>query len=98
MIGVFVTFRYADNFDERLVQRIAEGARPKFEGMPGLRSKAFTLNSAKREATNFYVWESEDAARAFFTDELLERVTGLYGTRPAIEFVQVASLVENPPA
>lgn len=98
MIGVFVTFRYADNFDERLVQRIAEGARPKFEGMPGLRSKAFTLNSAKREATNFYVWESEDAARAFFTDELLERVTGLYGTRPAIEFVQVVSLVENPPA
>lgn len=98
MIGVFVTFRYADNFDERLVQRIAEGARPKFEGMPGLRSKAFTLNSAKREATNFYVWESEDAARAFFTDELLEQVTGLYGTRPAIEFVQVVSLVENPPA
>jgi heme-degrading monooxygenase HmoA len=98
MIGVFVTFRYADNFDERLVQRIAEGARPKFEGMPGLRSKAFTLNSAKREATNFYVWESEDAARAFFTDELLQRVTGLYGTRPDIEFVQVVSLVENPPA
>lgn len=49
--------------------------------MPGLRSKAFTLNSAKREATNFSVWESEDAAKAFFTDELRERVTGLYGVR-----------------
>ena len=95
MIGVFVTFRYGDNFDERAVRKIAETARAKFEGMPGLRSKAFTLNSGKRVATNFYVWESEDAAKAFFTDELLERVTGLYGVRPSIEFVQIATLVEN---
>ena len=95
MIGVFVTFRYGDNFDERVVRKIAETARAKFEGMPGLRSKAFTLNSGKREATNVYVWESEDAAKAFFTDELLERVTGLYGVRPLVEFVQIAALVEN---
>jgi hypothetical protein len=77
------------------VREIAEAARAKFEGMPGLRFKAFTLNSAKREATNFYVWESEDAAKAFFTDELLERVTGLYGVPPSVEFVQIATLVEK---
>ena len=52
MIGVFVTFRYGDNFDERAVRKIAETARVRFEGMPGLRSKAFTLNSEKREAAN----------------------------------------------
>ncbi len=95
MIGVFVTFCYGDNFDEQALRKIAEAARAKFEGMPGLRSKAFTLNSGKREATNFYVWESEDAAKAFFTDELVERVTGLYGVRPSVEFVQIAALVEN---
>src|SRR5262245_4362254 len=95
MIGVFVTFRYGDNFDERAVRKIAETARAKFEGMPGLRSKAFTLNSRKGEATNFYVWELEEAAKAFFNDELLERVTGLYGVRPSVEFVQIATLVEN---
>ena len=95
MVGVFVTFYFGDNFDEQAVRKIAETARAKFEGMPGLRSKAFTLNSGKREATNFYVWESEDAAKAFFTDELLDRVTGLYGVRPNVEFVQIATLVEN---
>ena len=95
MTGVFVTFRYGDNFDEQAVRRIAEGARATFEGMPGLRSKAFTINSGKREATNFYVWESEDAAKAFFTDALLERVTGLYGVRPSVEFVRIATLVDN---
>ena len=95
MIGVFVPFRYGDNFDERTVRTIAETARASFEGMPGLRSKAFTLNSRRREATNFYVWDSEDAAKAFFTDQLLERVASLYGVRPSVEFVQVAALVEN---
>ena len=95
MIGVLVTFRYEDNFDEQAVRKIAETARSRFEGMPGLRSKAFTLNSAKREAVNFYVWDSEDVAQAFFTDELVERVAGLYGVRPSAEFVQIATLVEN---
>ena len=95
MIGVIVTFRYGDNFDERAVRKIAETVRARFEGMQGLRSKAFTLNSGKREATNFYVWETEDAARAFFTDKLLEGVTGLYGVRPTVEFVQIATLVVN---
>lgn len=95
MIGVFVTFCYADNFDEQAVRKIAEAARATFEGMPGLHSKAFTVNSAKREARNFYVWDSDDAAKAFFTDALLERVTRLYGVRPSVEFVQIATLVEN---
>jgi len=95
MIGVFVTFHCGDNFDERAVRKIAETARAKFEGMPGLRSKAFTVNSRKREATNFYVWESEDAAKAFFNEDLLKLVTGLYGVRPSVEFVEIATLVEN---
>jgi hypothetical protein len=95
VIGVIVTFRYGDNFDEQAIRKIAETARVKFDRMAGLRSKTFTLSSAKHRATNFYVWDSEDAAKAFFTDELLQRVTGLYGVRPEVEFVQVAALVEN---
>jgi len=95
MIGVVLTFRFGDAFDEQAVRKIAETARARFEGMPGLRSKAFTVNTAKREAANFYIWESEDAGRAFFSDRLLERVTGLYGVRPTVELVQIAALVEN---
>ena len=95
MIGVIVTFRFGDDFDEQAIRKIADAARAMFEGMPGLRSKTFTFNPAKREAVNFYVWDSEDAARAFFTDQVLDLVTGLYGVRPTIEFVQIATLVEN---
>ena len=35
MIGVFATFRYGDNFDERAIRMIAETARERFEKMPG---------------------------------------------------------------
>lgn len=77
------------------MRKIAESSRARFEGMKGLRSKAFTFSAGKREATNFYLWDSEDAAKAFFTEQLLERVTGLYGVRPTVEFVQIAALVDN---
>jgi hypothetical protein len=95
MIGIFVTFRYRDDFDEAKLRAIAENSRAKFEGMPGLRSKAYTVNSETREARNFYVWESEDAAKALFTDEFVEMVTNKYGVSPDVEFVQILALVEN---
>ena len=98
MIGVIVTFRYDTDFDAAKLQQVADGARARFVGMPGLRSKAFTIDAEQREAVNFYVWESEEKAKAFFGPELLERVTGLYGVRPTIRFVKLAGLVENTPA
>ena len=50
---------------------------------------------AGQRALNFYVWDSDEAARAFFNDSLVERVTGLHGTKPTVAFVEVAALVEN---
>jgi hypothetical protein len=44
---------------------------------------------------NFYVWDSKEAAEGFFTEELRERVTGLYGVAPAIDFAEIAEIVDN---
>ena len=76
------------------MRKIVESARAKFEGMRAA-LEGFTLNSAKCEAHEFCVWDSEDAAKAFFTEDLLERLTDLYGVRAGLEFVQIATLVEN---
>jgi heme-degrading monooxygenase HmoA len=95
MIAAWVTFRFEDEFNAEKVRKIAEGARPKFEKMPGLRSKTFTVRPDKREAVNFYVWDSEDAARAFFSERLIESVTALYGVRPSVEYAEVAVQVSN---
>jgi hypothetical protein len=95
MIGVFVRFQFDHGFDEQKLRDIAQGARAQFEGMPGLRSKAFTFDAGKQEAVNFYVWNSEDAARRFYSEEIIERITSIYGVRPSIEFVELATLVDN---
>jgi hypothetical protein len=95
VIGVSVTFQYDENFDRARVVSIAEGARGSFEGMPGLRSKAFTVDERQQRAMNFYVWESAVAAKSFFSEEMRQRVTGLYGVEPTIDFVEVAQLVDN---
>jgi heme-degrading monooxygenase HmoA len=95
VIGVSVTFQYDDDFDRARVVSIAENARGTFEGMPGLRSKVFTVDDPRRRAMNFYVWESADAARSFFSEEMRQQVTGLYGVEPTIDFVEIAQLVDN---
>lgn len=95
MVGVIVNFDYGGDLDRKRVLEVAEKARSSFEGMPELRLKIFTVDEDHKRAMNVYVWESETAARAFFTEELTERVTGLYGVRPRIDFVEIAALVDN---
>ncbi len=95
MQGVIVEFEYGDDFDPARVAGIAHEARARFEGLPGLRQKAFTVDEQNRRAMNVYLWDSEELARGFFSDELVERVAGLYGVRPTVSFVEVAELVDN---
>jgi hypothetical protein len=95
MQGVILEFQYADEFDSARIAAIAHEARGRFEGMPGLHQKTFTVDEANRRAMNVYLWDSEELARGFFSDELIQTVTGLYGVQPRVSFVEVAELVEN---
>ena len=95
MRGVLVEFQYTDGFDRDRIVEIARRARTSFEGMPGLRQKTFAVDGLNRRAVNVYVWESDEPAREFFGEELVERVTGLYGVRPTVTFVEIAELVDN---
>jgi hypothetical protein len=95
MIGVNVTFQYDGDLDRDRVVNVADKARAMFEGMAGLRFKFFTFDEKQQRATNFYVWESRDSADAFFTEELRQRVTELYGVSPSIDIVEIAQIVDN---
>jgi hypothetical protein len=95
VIGVNVTFDYDGDFDRSRVIKVAENARAMFEGMPNLCFKFFTFDEKQQRATNFYVWGSREAAESFFSEELRERVTGLYGVAPTIDYVEIAQVVDN---
>ena len=95
MIGVNVTFDYDGDFDRSRIINVAENARGMFEGMPGVKYKFFTFDEKHQQARNFYVWDSPEAAEAFFSPELRDRVTGLYGVAPEIDYVDIAEIVDN---
>jgi heme-degrading monooxygenase HmoA len=95
MVGVFVEFEYGDGFDGARLTEIAHGARATFQGMRGLRQKTFTIDESSRRATNVYVWESEEDARAFFDEERVQHIAQLYGVEPSVTFVEIAELVVN---
>jgi hypothetical protein len=95
MHSVIVEFQYGEEFDHARIAAIAREPRGHFEGLPHLHQKAFTIDDQNHRATNVYLWDSEDAARGFFDDQLVDRVTGLYGVRPTLSFVEVAELVDN---
>ena len=50
MQGVIVQFQYGEDFDAGRVAAIAHEVRGTFEGMPGLRQKAFTIDGQGRRA------------------------------------------------
>jgi hypothetical protein len=93
MIGVLVTFTQTDK-DRSALAKIAAEERGTFEGMPGLRFKTFTIDE-EGQARNFYLWDDDEKARAFFSDEIVEMVTGIYGVAPTIEYFDVLEFIDN---
>ena len=41
------------------------------------------------------VWDSADAAKNFFSEEMRERVAGLCGVGATIDFAQIVQIVDN---
>ncbi|MEU5634530.1 hypothetical protein ACH47C_09300 [Streptomyces rishiriensis] len=95
MIGVLVTFSQTEKFDRSTVAKIADDLRGPFEGMAGLRFKSFMLDEDGMQARNFYVWDDEEKGRSFFTEELVDKVAGIYGAPPKIEYLDIVGFVDN---
>src|SRR5262245_23632487 len=95
MIGVIVTIGPADALTRERASAAAKQAAPMFDGMDGLQSKVFMWNDETGTVTNTYVWESEQAARAFFTPGLKAQIVELWGAEPHVQFAEVSALVDN---
>jgi heme-degrading monooxygenase HmoA len=95
MVGVIVTIGPSEHLNRERASAVAEQEGPKFEAMDGLRSKVFMWNDDTGTVTNTYVWDSEEAARAFFTPEMGALVVELYGAEPQVQFAEVSALIDN---
>jgi heme-degrading monooxygenase HmoA len=95
MIGVIVTLGPGNDLNRERATAVAQQEAPVFQGMDGLLSKVFMWNDETETVINTYVWDSEEAARAFFTPEVKARVIELYGVEPHVQFCEVSALIDN---
>jgi heme-degrading monooxygenase HmoA len=65
-----------------------------YEGMAGLRSKAFVIDEASREYGGNYLWESREAAEAFLASETFRGAAAKYGA-PNVRIHEVVAYVEG---
>ena len=76
--------------------RIAfEEVAPKFRNVHGLVRKQFLRAKDGRTAGGVYLWNDEQAARAFMNERVLPMIRAKFQVEPTIEFYDSPVIVEN---
>jgi hypothetical protein len=70
-----------------------EATAPKYQSIPGLIRKYFMGNSER--AGGWYEWDSIESAKAYYTPEWEQFITGTYGTYLRIEYFDCPCVVDN---
>ena len=83
MIAMQYTIRFAGDYDNQLLLDRVARRKSLFEGLDGVLHKAYLFNSDQAIYAPFYVWENDDAARAFLTGDLFRDVVDTFG-RPRV--------------
>lgn len=95
MIAALVLFPVEGSLSPEEATARFQSTAPNYEGLPGLRSKAYVYEDEGRTVGGFYVWESREAAEAMYTDAWREKVTGVYGVEPSLRYFSVPVFIDN---
>ena len=95
MIVTIVTFRLPQPTTLAEITKTFQSTAPKYQGIPGLRSKNYFMSEDGRRAGGIYVWESRADAERLYTAEWVKFVEGKYGTPPQIEYLHSPVMVDN---
>jgi hypothetical protein len=72
-----------------------EEAAPQFRNVPGLVRKQFLRAKDCRTAGGVYLWNDEQAARAFMIERVLPMIRAKFQVELTIEFYDSPVIVEN---
>lgn len=97
MIAMQYTIRLAGDYDLDLLRDRVARRKPLFDNVEGLLHKAYLFNADQAIYAPFYVWQSDDAARAFLTSDLFGDLVETFG-RPRVRCWGVVAYSGNPKA
>ena len=80
-----VTWTYAapPELTEPRIRQLFDAVADRYLGVPGLIRKYFGFSPDGAQVVGIYLWESSEAADAFYSDEWMAGVTERWGATPA---------------
>ena len=72
-----------------------KGVEAHFRSIPTLIRKYFAYDEANHTGHSVYLWESEEAATKFFSDEFVANFQEKFGTKPELFGVDTLMVVDN---
>lgn len=87
MIVAVVRFPMDPSTPADAVRASFEASAPAYQSVPGLARKHFLHAADGTEGGGVYLWESREAAEAWYTEAWIERVTQKFGA-PVIDYFE----------
>jgi len=95
MVAATVIFTLPKNSDwDALRERALLRAKEAYVGLPGLRTKAFVLNTETGEYGGMYVFETQAHLDDFLGSDLITAAAQKLG-QPAVHMYEVPAYIEN---
>ena len=95
MITAIVQFPLPSGTTLEQARDAFEGSAPKYRGLAGLVRKYYLFNSDTRVGGGCYLWESREAAEAFYDDAWKRFIFERYGAEPNITMFETPVIVDN---
>lgn len=93
-VAVLVNIPIPAGLTHEAIEAQFQNTAPQYERLPGLTRKYFTI-SDDRKAGGIYLWESREAASAFYNESWRARVLKTYGAPAEVTFFDVPVVVES---
>ena len=92
-------FRFAvpEGADLNAMRALMKQRAKQFRNLPGLRSKAFLLDTDRREIGGNYVWETRESLDAYLRSDLYLDVVRKIGEPKELRIYEVPEYVDNTP-
>jgi hypothetical protein len=95
LITVVTRFQLPPGLTAGQIHAAFDEAAPGFRNVPGLVRKQFLRSKDCRVAGGVYLWNDEQAARAFMNDRVAPMIREKFHVDPTIEFYDSPMMVEN---
>lgn len=95
MYTVLVKYELPEARPREAMMEGFKAAEPMFRSAPKLIRKYFCYDEAAHTGHSVYLWESKEAAQAFFNDKFIEQFRAKFGATPELLMLDTLMVVDN---